>query len=381
VLRIVCRTRPTALQIEPRMFAGLQTPRNQGWIKPMQKRSASRLLLIATFVALTIANGAEPRLDSRRLTILERELAKLQRKHDIPGMSGAIAAGKEIVWLKAFGKADQERDIPVTTNTVFHLASLTKPFAAAILLQLVESGKLDLDTPASKFGIAFTNSPSITVRHLLSHTSEGEPGTAYKYSGARFRHLDKVIEALTGNNFATEVGQRIGEPLHLNDTAPNPEVPAACRAAGRLPEPFKARLAKGYQPNGKVPQAYPQGVSASAGLVSTAADIARFSIAWDENTLLKPETKALAYTAGRSKDGTPLAYGLGWFIFEKDRRKVVWHYGWWDGISALIVKAPQQKLTFVLLANSDMLSRPFNLGGDSDVHRSAFASAFLKSLE
>jgi CubicO group peptidase (beta-lactamase class C family) len=269
----------------------------------------------------------------------------------------------------------------VGTNTVFHLASLTKPFAAAILLQLVESGKLDLDTPVTKFGIKFTNSKAITVRHVLSHTSEGQPGTTYKYSGARFRQLDKVIEKLTEHSFAAEVGTRVLEPLHLGDTSPNPEVPDACRSAGRSPEEFMVRLAKGYQPDGKTPQAYPKGVSSSAGLVATAADVARFSIAWDQNQLLKHETKTLAYTAARRKGGTSLAYGLGWFVFEKNGRKLIWHYGWWDGISALIVKVPEQTLTFVLLANSDMLSRPFNLGGDSNVYRSAFASAFLKTLK
>jgi CubicO group peptidase (beta-lactamase class C family) len=326
-------------------------------------------------------NAAEHPLDSGKLTRLENQLTKLQKKYNIPGMSGAVAEGQEVIWVKAFGKADQERGIRVDTNTVFHLASLTKPFAAAILLQLVESGKLDLDTPVTQFGIEFENSRAITVRHVLSHTSEGKPGTAYKYSGARFRQMDKVIEKLTGHSFAAEVGTRILEPLNLMDISPNPEVPDACRAAGRSPEKFTPRLAKGYQPDGKTPQTYPKGVSSSAGLVATAADVARFSIAWDENRLLKSETKALAYTPARGKKGTSLAYGLGWFVFEKNRQKIIWHYGWWDGISALIVKLPERSLTFVLLANSDMLSRPFNLGGDSNVYRSAFASSFLKTLE
>ena len=121
--------------------------------------------------------------------------------------------------------------------------------------------------------------------------------------------------------------------------------------------------------------------SRSPGLVATPADVARFSIAWDDNRLLKPETKALAYTAVLDKNGNTLPYGLGWFVFEKNGQKVVWHYGWWDGISSLIVKIPERAVTFVLLANSDMLSRPFNLGTDGNVYSSEFASAFLETLD
>src|SRR5258708_5694752 len=147
------------------------------------------LLIHAVFSQMT-ANGLEHIIDSGKLKSLDRQLEELQHKYNIPGMSGAVAEGKTIIWLKAFGKADQEHDVPVSTNTVFHLASLTKPYAVIILLQLAESGKLDLDTPVAQFGIKVQNSQAVTVRHFLSHTSEGVPGEAYKYSGQRFHQLD-----------------------------------------------------------------------------------------------------------------------------------------------------------------------------------------------
>lgn len=337
---------------------------------------------------VTVVNGTphepgkgEPAFNQAKLAVLETELLKLQKKYSIPGMSGAMAQGNEIIWLKPFGKADLEQNIEVTTNTVFHLASLTKPFACTVLLQLMESGSLNLDAPVADFGIRIQNSHRVTVRHLLSHTSEGDPGTAYKYSGSRFRELDKVIEKLTGRTLAEELGGRILAPLRLNDTAPNPAVADACRAAGRSPGKFKSRLATGYQPDGRTVQPYPEGFSSAAGLVATAADVARFSIAWDQNRLVKPETKALAFSAMHDRQGKALPYGLGWFVFEKNGHPFIWHYGWWDGISSLIVKIPERSLTFVLLANSDMLSRPFNLGTDSNVYSSEFASAFLEILD
>jgi CubicO group peptidase (beta-lactamase class C family) len=321
-----------------------------------------------------------PALSQAKLTALEGRLLTLQQKYNVPGMSGAIAQGNKIIWLKPFGKADLEQNVAVTTNTVFPLASLTKPYAGTILLQLMENGSLSLDAPVADFGIRIPNSHKVTVRHILSHTSEGDPGTAYKYSGNRFRELDHVIAKLTGHTFPEELGLRILAPLRLQDTAPNPEMADACRSAGRSPGKFKSRLATGYQSDGKTVQPYPSGFSSAAGLVATPADVARFSIAWDENRLLKPETKALAFTALRDRNGKALPYGLGWFVFEQNGQKLIWHYGWWDGISSLIVKVPEKALTFVLLANSDMLSRPFNLGSDSNVYASEYASAFLDAL-
>lgn len=329
---------------------------------------------------ILVAIGFADSLFAEGLQTLDRDLARLRGKYKVPGMSAVVADRSGVIWEKAFGEAEIGVK-PATSDTVFHLASLTKPFAAVVLLQLVEEGKLNLDAKMSDFGVTFTNSAAVTVRHVLSHTSEGEPGQSFKYNGARFRRLDNVISNVTGRTFAQEVQALVWAKLGLANTAPNPEDAKACEQGGRDAGAFKARLAQGYASDGKTPIKYRDGFSVSAGMVSTARDIARFSQAWDRNELLRAETKEMAWQPSQNPAGKPLAYGLGWFICESRKSgKIVWHYGWWDGVSSLIVKVPAKELTFVLLANSDMLSRPFDLGGDNNVRRSKFAEAFLDAF-
>ncbi len=190
-----------------------------------------------------------------------------------------------------------------------------------------------------------------------------------------------MITNLTGRTFAEEVSARILEPLQLTNTSPNPLRPAACKLAGLDAQDFAGRLAQGYASDGKTAIPYRDGFSSAAGLVSTAGDIARFSIAWDHGKLLKPGTVLQATTPPVDLKHKPLPYALGWFVREHRGETLLWHYGWWDGVSSLIVKVPSRKLTFVLLANSDMLSRPFDLGGDNNLRRSKFADAFLDAVE
>ena len=80
-----------------------------------------------------------------------------------------------------------------------------------------------------------------------------------------------------------------------------------------------------------------------------------------------------------SNAGKPFPYGLGWFIQEKEGIKFAWHYGYWVGMSSLIIRVPEKKLSFVIMANSDMLSAPYPLG-NGDVWVSPYAKEFLKSF-
>jgi CubicO group peptidase (beta-lactamase class C family) len=263
---------------------------------------------------------------------------------------------------------------------VFHLASLTKPFAAVVLLQLVEAGQLDLDTPVTTFGIDLKADGVVHVRHLLTHTSQGKPGEAFRYSGNRFAQLDKVLEAVARKSFAQLVGERILDPLGLTNTSPNPFNPGACVAAGRDPEVFLRRSARGYAFDGKTPVDYPKHFVTAAGLVSTVGDVLRFSMALDRDQLLRDETRRLAFAPAKSSGGKALPYGLGWFIQERRGVKILWHYGWDRANSSLIIKVPERNMAFVLLGNSEALSRKFDLGRDEDVTRSPFAREFLRCI-
>src|ERR1044071_6990901 len=159
--------------------------------------------------------------DASRLAHLEMLLENLRQELKIPALSTAIVKDQKVVWAKGFGYTDVENKIPATEHTSYQLASLTKTFASTILMQLVQEGKINLDDPVSKYGIALESNGVIRVKHLFSHTSEGNPGEQYRYNGNRFAELDKVIEKATGKSFAELLIANILDPLDMKETAPN----------------------------------------------------------------------------------------------------------------------------------------------------------------
>ncbi len=344
-------------------------------------RSFVSLWFVATLLAWTVA-GALAAAPVKDVSQLEERLEQLRQEIKIPAFSAAIARGGQIVWAKGFGMADLENRVPAAPDTCYHLASLTKTFASTIVLQLVEESKIDLEAPVSQYGVVIDGADTIRVKHLLSHTSEGVPGSAFKYNGNRFALLDTVIASGSGRTFGQLVCQRIIGPVGLAHTAPNNQDPTNFVLAGHDPVDFERRLAKPYEldETGQFKLVkYPAHFSASAGLISTALDVAKYSIALDQGQLLPPSAIERATTRTVATSGRSLPYGLGWFVTEHLGRRLVWHYGLWVANSSLIIKVPERKLTFVVLANSDRLSKPYLLGIGA-LMTSPIARVFVESF-
>lgn len=304
-----------------------------------------------------------------QLAALEAGLLEMHRELRLPGLAAGVLQGRELVWFRGFGHADLAERTPVTRDTPFHLASLTKTFASTLLMQLVEQGKLDLDTPATDFGIDIESPGIITVRHLMTHTSGGTPGEHYAYDGARFGQLDRVLEQTTGRSFRENLDKIIIGPLGLKNT-------------GGMDDALATRLASPYRLTGEgalVPGAYPTYFGSAAGMVASIRDYAAYIAALKENRFLRPETLAAAFTPARSTAGEVLPYALGWFAQTIGRTEVIWHYGYWDSVSTLVLMIPAEKLTFLAFANSDALSRGFDLG-DGNVLSSPAGSLFLRTF-
>ena len=122
----------------------------------------------------------------------------------------------------------------------------------------------------------------------------------------------------------------------------------------------------------------PLPMSASGGLVSTVRDLARLDAALDSAVFLRQETLDIAWNPLTTARGFVSPMGLGWFVQSHRGERVVWHFGLiGNAYSSLVVKLPDRKLTFILLANSDGLSAPFELPS-GNVTRSLFATLFLK---
>jgi CubicO group peptidase (beta-lactamase class C family) len=290
--------------------------------------------------------------EQAKLVALEADLSEMYENLRMAGMAAGILRGRELMWFKGYGFADLAEKTPVTRDTPFHLASLTKTFASTLLMQLVEQGKLDLDTPAATFGIDLKSRGTITVRHLFSHTSGGKPGGRYRYDGSRFGQLDRVLKQITGRSFKANLDEIVIRPLGLKNT-------------GDMNDALETKLASPYQlskSGALVPGKYPTSFGSSAGLVASVSDYAMYIVGLKENRFLRPQTQALAFTPTKSNSGRDLPYGLGWFVETIEGTKVIWHYGYWDSISSLVLMVPEKDLTFLAFANSDALSRGFDLG-------------------
>ena len=300
------------------------------------------------------------------LAAFESELEFLHDYLGLAGLAVGISDGPELSWFKGLGYADLAGKTPVTPDTPFHLASLTKTFAATLLLQLVQKGRLDLDRSASAFGIDTGGDGRVTVRHIFSHTSDGRPGDRYRYDGSRFAQLDKVIEHVTGKPFGAVLAEEILVPLNLRNT-------------GRADDSLSTPLASPYRLDAAdrlVPGAYKTYFGSSAGMVSSVSDYALYVDALLTHRFLSPETLAQAFSPTVSNSGTALPYGLGWFVEFRDDTKIVWHYGYWDSVSTLVVIVPDRDLTLIAFANTDALSRGFRLD-EGKLMRSPIGSVFL----
>ena len=231
------------------------------------------------------------------------------------------------------------------------------------------------DDPVSRFGIQLASPGVITVRHLLAHTSEGTPGAQFRYSGDRFGLLDAVVSSASGSSFGALSVERIIGRLGLRHTAPNPDA-AAFALTGLDAQAFRRNLAQGYNSDGKSRLAYPGYFGMAAGMVSSVLDLARFSIAIDSGAFLRPETWNLVFTPPVSLSGDTLPHALGWFVRQEQGVTLQWHYGFWIGNSSLLIRVPSRKLTFVVLANNDMLSRNTSLGA-GNLLSSPLAKAFV----
>ena len=311
------------------------------------------------------------------LSDFEIRLDNLRQQSNIPGMTAGIVKDGQVTWTKNYGYADIQKNIPVTNSTIFHLASLTKTFASTVIIQLVKENKINLNAPVANYGINLYEKDTVRVIHLLTHTSEGVPGSNYKYNGDRYALLSQVIQSATGQPFHKLANDRIMLPLGLQSTAPSDMQLAA--EVGFDVIKLKQNTAQGYASNGTQAVEYPKNFSTAAGLTSTIDDMLKYAAAFDGASLLTDDLKAKVFSPMISNSGKTLPYGLGWFIQEKEGLKITWHYGYWTGMSSLIIRIPEKKLSFVLMANSDMLSAPYPLG-NGDIWVSPYAKEFLKSF-
>jgi CubicO group peptidase (beta-lactamase class C family) len=334
---------------------------------------------------------AVPGSEADRVARFEQQAEALRTRLFIPGMSAVIVKDERVLWAKGFGYADVEHQVSATPETVYSIASETKPVAATLVMQLVEQGRLDLDEPASHYTSEITGD-AIRIKHLLSHTARSDPpGERFSYDPQHYEYLTNVIEKQFGKPMRLVVAETILDPLGMTSSVPGPDVLRDPRWAAVLGQDRLARYARALERQAQPYTLYGNGeiihvgypgdfFGASAGLLSTVTDMAKFDIALDRHVLLRPETQARAWTPFVSNAGQPLPYGLGWFVRDYNGVRIIWHGGnWGTGFSAIYVKVPAQHLSLIMFANSDVLNGHMYAVGE-DIVNNAFACAFLRDF-
>jgi CubicO group peptidase (beta-lactamase class C family) len=324
----------------------------------------------------------------QRITVFTKYLEPLRIQAGIPGLSAAIASNGQIIWENGFGFADVEAGIAAAPHTPYSIASITKTATSTLLMQCVEQSRLHLDTAMRSFTSTVPDA-NATVRHVLAMASDAAAGSTYRYDGDRFLALTPVVEACTGVSYRVALARQILDRIGMADSVPGHdlETPAAAASAefdqatlARY-RAVLARLAKPYTVRDRRPtlsEYPPRGINASAGLVSTVRDLARYDAAIDAHVLMSASAQLIAWTPFRLASGRDGPYALGWFAQSTAAGRAVWHYGQWPTFSSLILKLPDRGMTLILLANSDGLSSRFPLAA-GDVTVSPFARAFIQA--
>ena len=321
----------------------------------------------------------EERLDKSTITRLEQIIPHLMSEGDIPGLSIALIRNANVAWSHGFGVKNSETKDPVDDDTVFEAASLSKPVFAYAVLKLVDSGKLSLDTPLTKYlpgRYDVGDDPrldQITARRVLTHTTgfpnwrpRGDtslkihftPGDRFSYSGEGFVYLALVIEHITAETLDAFMKSTVLDPLGMKSSS---------YLWQDGPNGYLARKTFAHNSVGAVSgRGKPERPNAAASLHTTATDYARFVVAIMKGTGLKPETAKLMLTpqisvaeAGSNNLTRPdpklsksISWGLGWGLEESENGTAFWHWGDNGDTKAYVVAFSKQKTGMVMFANS-----------------------------
>lgn len=327
---------------------------------------------------------------------LQARLDRLRKKLQVPGISVAILWDDGRRWLGASGMRDVAAGDPMTTCTAFALASVSKTATAAVVLQLVEEGKLSLDQLVAPLLPAFDMNPKITVRHLLDHTSglpdfflnakidrqlrkakgatwtagqtwayvpdkRPKPGRFWIYSNSNYLLLGELVEAMTGRPLAVEVRERLLDPLGLESAWFQAEEEP--RATGTLAYRLVAASGSGVRavPVARKSDVMPfRSVVTAAGgagsLAATAVDAARWMRAFAGGDVLTPamQREMLADVARTAALKSRIPYGLGIQSLPIAGRYALGHSGRFLGFRNVVRYLPEEGVTIAVLTNQSV---------------------------
>ena len=274
---------------------------------------------------------------------------------DAPGAAVIVIQNGRVLHEQGYGLANLELGVPNTSQTKFRLASVTKQFTAAAILQLQDAGKLSLDDRLAGYFPDLPRGDEIAIRHLLTHTSglgksehaplEFSPGERCNYSNAGYVLLGRITEKASGLSYEEYLRTRIFEPLGmLNTGCDHPDTVLKHRASGYVVNP------NGGYVNEPDEDIFSTAFSAGC-LYSTVEDMRLWDQALYTESVLKKETVQQAFTPVKLNDGTEAPYGFGWMIGKYRGLVEIGHGGDASGFNTWISRFPDQRFAVIVLCN------------------------------
>lgn len=368
-------------------------------------------------VGIALVSGEEPSRnkipvhgeENPRFARFDELLTGFLEKFDHPGVSIAVGKEGKLLFARAYGYADREAKLPLKTDSLFRISSVTKPLTAVAILQLVERGKLDLessvmevlellpprrgfderwkkitirhllqhragwDTKISKdpmfdpsavvreMGGLYPPSQTTIIRYMLRQSLDHDPGERFAYSNFGYCLLGRVIEKVTRQSYESQVKKAVLAPLEISRMRLGRTLWLQ-QATGevRYHSDNKVGAVMGPQLGRQVLAPYGgfclETMDSHSGWIASATDLLRFTQAFDDPKrckLLKAETIETMLARPREEEAKkPSYYALGWSVrpFPGGKRSY-WHDGALDGSGAMIVHRADG-ISFAVLINS-----------------------------
>jgi CubicO group peptidase (beta-lactamase class C family) len=337
-----------------------------------------RLALVSGAVAALLAvdslHAQTP--DLRRVALVADSVASAHlAAHVTPGLSIAVAKDGQIIFARGYGTADPKLGVAAGAETVYGIGSLTKQFTAAMVMRLVDAGKLALDDPITRYLPDYpVQGHVVTVRHLLNHTSgirdyatnpqwfardrsyremvdefgkqrfESSPGEKHRYNNMGYYLLGEIISRVTGAPYEDYAERELLQPLGLRHTR-------YCDGQAAV-----QNQAKGYQgKDGKfveAPVLSMRTFGAAGALCSTAGDLVRWVDLLRSGKVVSPASLRLMTTPTVLSTGDTVPYGYGFFVDDRGGRRKIHHGGSRPGFGAYLAHYPQDNVSIAVLMNA-----------------------------
>lgn len=341
------------------------------------------LPLVLTLVMFRPSLAQNAGLSSGQLTSRIDRVLTDTYKSDGPGCAALVAVKGKVIYHKAFGKADLELNVDMHPEMIFRIGSITKQFTAVAILQLEEAGKLSLKDPITKFIPDYpVHGYTITIEHLLTHTSgihsytnmkewtseirkkdfpldsligffkdqpmDFEPGTKWSYCNSGYILLGKIIEVASGMTYAQYLRDKIFIPLELNHTSyDSTNLVIRNRVKGY------ATGDKGFENAEYLSMTQPY---AAGSLISTVEDLYKWNLGIRSGKIIKRETLEKAFVPYKTSDGKSTNYGYGWMMGEIDGVKMILHGGGINGFLTMGLWIPENEVFVAVFSNCESQS-------------------------